>query len=225
MPDTVTRRFGGWLPVKVGSTHASKQSRVKLTWNWVAVETLYLVLRCRSVVQQVSNTVRAFEWVTVPSDRGRRAIEFGKVHGPCRRVVRGVIQTSKLVCSTGRDFDAVGISGAGCGANETYSYSSRVRVLILFESAPQIPRLICLDTLDTSQPKREGITHKHSRSGVDLWLMSSSNGRHVHANPPLPSVIPRFEARLAELLAPILYLYVGADPERSHPRPAGEQAR
>ena len=99
----------------------------------MTVKTLYFVLRHRGVIQQVSNAIRAREWAAVPSDRRRRAVEFGQVYGPRWRVVRGVIQASELVCGTGRDFDAVGISEAGCEVDETCSYSSRVRVLILFE--------------------------------------------------------------------------------------------
>ena len=100
----------------------------------MAVETLYFMLRYRGIVQQVSNAVCTCEWVAIPSDRRRRAVEFWQVYGPRWRVVRGVIQTSELVCSAGRDFDAEGMSGAECEGNETDSYSSRVRVLILFES-------------------------------------------------------------------------------------------
>lgn len=100
----------------------------------MTVETLYFVLRYGGILQQVSNAVCACEWVAVPSDRRRRTVEFRQVCDPRWGVVRGVIQAGELVCSTGRDFDAVGISEPGCEMNEAHSYSSRVRVLILFES-------------------------------------------------------------------------------------------
>ena len=123
--------------------HTTNQQRAgaEPTWNRMTVETLHFVLRDRGVVQQVPNTVCACERVPVPSDRRRRAVELWNVHGPRRRVIRGVKQTSELVRSTGRDFDAVGISGTGHGVNGTHSYSSRVRVLIL--SGSRGPRSEC----------------------------------------------------------------------------------
>ena len=100
----------------------------------MTVETLDFVLRDRGVVQQVSNTLCACERVPVPSDRRRRAVELWHVYGPRRRIVRGVEQTGELVRGTGRDFDAIGVSGTGHGVSGVHSYSSRVRVLILFGS-------------------------------------------------------------------------------------------
>lgn len=98
----------------------------------MAIKTLHFVFRYGGVVQQVSDATCACEWVAIPRDCGRRTIEFWQVYSPRRRVVRGIVQASELVRSTGRDFDAVMISETGWGMNETHSYSSRVRVLIFF---------------------------------------------------------------------------------------------
>jgi len=111
-----------------------RRARVKPTWNRMTVKTLYFVLRYRDIVQQVSNAVCACKRVAIPSDRRRRTVKFRQVHDPRWRVVRGVVQTSELVRSTGRDFDAAVISGTGHSVNGNHPYSSRVRVLILFES-------------------------------------------------------------------------------------------
>ena len=46
------------------------------TWDRMTVETLYFVLRYGGVVQQLSNAICAREWIAVPSDRGRRTVEF-----------------------------------------------------------------------------------------------------------------------------------------------------
>ena len=118
----------------------------------MAVKTLNLVFRYGSIFQQLSDAVSTCEWVAIPSDRRRGAIELWKVYTPRWRIVRGVIQTSELICSTGCNFDAVKILETEHEMNETCSHSSRVRVLILSECAAQDLSLIRLNRL-SARPK------------------------------------------------------------------------
>ena len=120
-------------------------TKTRPTWNGVTVKTLYFVLCCRGVVQQFLNAFCACEWVAIPSDRRRRAIEFGKVYCPRWGVVGGIIQAGELVCGACRDFDALGVSVEECGVDQTYSYSSRVRVVILREFRGSSPEPYLLE--------------------------------------------------------------------------------
>ena len=132
------------------SRHTIDEQRMGIepTWDGVTVEALYFMFRRRGFVQQVPDAVCTLVRVSIPSDRRRRPVEFRQISDPRWGVIRGVVQTSELVCSASRNFDAVESSAAGCEASQTHlAYSSRVRVLILLKSDDNC-QLMSLSTND-----------------------------------------------------------------------------
>jgi len=109
--------------------NGDQEVRGLAAWNRMTVKALYFVLRCGGVIQQVSDAVYACEWVAIPSDCGRRTIEFWQVYGPRWRVVRGIIEASELVRSTGGDFDVISSEGAhplGVSRPKSWDLSGRM---------------------------------------------------------------------------------------------------
>lgn len=95
---------------------------------------LNFMLRTGHVLDELLDTIHPLARIAVPCQGRRSTVELGQVIRASGGVVRGIVQTSELVCSPRRDIYA-GPSVNDDSDRSTWTYSSRVNGVDIFEEA------------------------------------------------------------------------------------------